>query len=70
MPAHDRLVPQRVADALDEVRLMVRNRERDRAEHCDPRQGDEQAPHDASFASSVMRPATHASRSSKLPVLT
>ena len=37
--AHDRLVPQRVADPLDEVRLMARDRERGRAEHRDTRRG-------------------------------
>ena len=54
VPSHDRLVPQRIADSLDEVRLMLRDREGDRAEHCNTRQGDEETPHEVSFWSSVM----------------
>ena len=63
--AHDRLVAERVADALDEVRLPVPNGVRDAAEHRDADDKDEEPPHDPSFVSSAITPATQASRSSK-----
>ena len=70
MRSDDLLVPQRIADPLHEVRLMLDEGERNRSEHGDAYDSGYETPHDSSFVSSAMTPATQASRSSSVPVLT
>ncbi len=70
MRPDDLVVAERVAETQHEVGLVPGEHDGDGAEHRDRRETDDEAPHGLSVVNSAMTPATHASRSSSVPVLT